>query len=134
LVGINDYRKPGADLSGCVNDVQDMANTFVICGFKPGDILICTDRRARLSKISSTLISYLSEFSIMIVKEQTKMVGYRVLVYSVLVLATAALIAEMLPEVEAKMIVLPVLLLIIATCTIDIYRLRKGTSIEQEER
>jgi hypothetical protein len=40
----------------------------------------------------------------------------------------------MLPEVEAKMIVLPVLLLIIATCTIDIYRLRKGTSIEQEER
>jgi hypothetical protein len=70
----------------------------------------------------------------MILKEQTKMVGYRVLLYSVLVLATAALIAEMLPEVKAKMIVIPVLLLIIATCTIDLYRLRKGTFIDQEER
>jgi hypothetical protein len=70
----------------------------------------------------------------MILKGQTKMVGYRVLLYSVLVLATAALIAEMLPEVKAKMIVIPVLLLIIATCTIDLYKLRKGAIIDQEER
>jgi hypothetical protein len=44
---------------------------------------------------------------------------------SYLVLATAALVAEMLPEVKAKMIVIPVLQLIIETCTIDVYRLRK---------
>src|SRR5215211_2464640 len=46
LVGINDYLILGPDLQGCVNDVQDMANTLVICGFKPSDILICTDSRA----------------------------------------------------------------------------------------
>ena len=57
-------------------------------------------------------------------KEQ-KMAGYKVLLYSVLVLATAALIAEMLPEVKAKMIVIPVLILIMVTCMIDLYRLRK---------
>jgi hypothetical protein len=57
-------------------------------------------------------------------KEQ-KVAGYKVLLYSVLVLAAAALIAEMLPEVEAKMIVIPVLILIIVTCLLDLYRLRK---------
>jgi hypothetical protein len=66
-------------------------------------------------------------------KEQ-KVVGYRVLLYSVLVLATAALIAEMLPEVKAKMLVIPVLLLIIMTCTMDLYRLRKEAHTDQEER
>ena len=70
----------------------------------------------------------------MILTEQTKIVSYQLLLYSVLVLAAAALIAEMLPEVKAKIIVIPVLLLIIATCTIDLYRLRKGPFIDQEER
>ena len=49
LVGINDYYPIGVggqDLGGCVNDVQDMANTLVICGFRPNDILICTDNSA----------------------------------------------------------------------------------------
>ena len=70
----------------------------------------------------------------MILTEQTKIVSYQLLLYSVLVLAAAALIAEMLPEVKAKIIVIPVLLLIIATCTIDLHRLRKGAFIDQEER
>jgi uncharacterized caspase-like protein len=49
LVGINDYRPAGAggpDLNGCVNDVKDMANTLVICGFEPKNIRLCTDRSA----------------------------------------------------------------------------------------
>jgi hypothetical protein len=49
LVGINDYYPSGPggqDLAGCVNDVKDMANTLVICGFTPKDIVICTDNRA----------------------------------------------------------------------------------------
>ena len=49
LVGINDY-KPigtgGADLRGCVNDVKDMANTLVICGFSPINFRVITDSRA----------------------------------------------------------------------------------------
>ncbi|HKG90200.1 MAG TPA: hypothetical protein VKA95_17935 [Nitrososphaeraceae archaeon] len=67
-------------------------------------------------------------------KEQKKIVGYQLLLYTVLILATAALIAEMLPEVKAKMLVIPVLLLIIATCTIDLYRLGKEAHLAQEER
>ena len=54
LVGINDYYPlgpGGQDLSGCVNDVRDMANTLVICGFEPRDIQICTDQRAIKSNI-----------------------------------------------------------------------------------
>jgi hypothetical protein len=54
LVGINDYypRGPGGqDLNGCVNDVKDIANTLVICGFEPKNILICTDNRATKENI-----------------------------------------------------------------------------------
>lgn len=49
LVGINDYTPVGAggkDLNGCVNDVSDMANTLIICGFPANKILICTNKRA----------------------------------------------------------------------------------------
>lgn len=49
LVGINDYSPVGAggkDLNGCVNDVSDMANTLIICGFPAKKILICTNKRA----------------------------------------------------------------------------------------
>lgn len=63
--------------------------------------------------------------SILFLRKEQKIAGYQILLYSVLVLATAALIAEMLPEVKAKTIVIPVLLLIIGTCTIDLYRLKK---------
>lgn len=54
LVGINDYRPAGAagpDLNGCVNDVKDMANTLVICGFEPRNIRLRTDRSATRENI-----------------------------------------------------------------------------------
>jgi uncharacterized caspase-like protein len=59
LVGINDYRPAGAggpDLSGCVNDVKDMANTMVICGFEPRNIRLCTDRSATRDNILKGLV------------------------------------------------------------------------------
>ena len=49
LVGVNDYAPVGPsakDLDGCVNDVSDMANTLIICGFPANKILICTNKRA----------------------------------------------------------------------------------------
>lgn len=49
IAGINDYTPVGAggpDLSGCVADAQDMANTLVILGFSPKDMRIYTDKRA----------------------------------------------------------------------------------------
>jgi hypothetical protein len=49
LVGINDYAPVGPseqDLSGCVNDVEDVANTLIICGFESKNIRISTNRRA----------------------------------------------------------------------------------------
>lgn len=49
LVGINDYHPAGGggpDLSGCLNDVRDMADTLVICGFEPKNMRLCTDRAA----------------------------------------------------------------------------------------
>jgi hypothetical protein len=49
LVGINDYAPPGYsehDLSGCVNDAEDMANTLIICGFESKDMRICTNKSA----------------------------------------------------------------------------------------
>ncbi len=54
LVGVNDYKPAGAggpDLSGCVNDVKDMANTLVICGFEPRHMRLCTDRSATRENI-----------------------------------------------------------------------------------
>jgi hypothetical protein len=58
LVGINDYRPAGAggpDLNGCINDVKDMANTLVICGFEPRNIRLCTDRSATRENIMKGL-------------------------------------------------------------------------------
>ena len=55
---------------------------------------------------------------------QKKIILYKGVLYSVLVLSSAALIAEMLPEVSAKMLVIPTLLLIIVTCVVDLSRLR----------
>jgi hypothetical protein len=55
---------------------------------------------------------------------QGKMTLYKGVLYSVIVLSTAALIAEILPEVSAKMLVIPTLLLIIGVCVVDLFRLR----------
>ncbi len=49
LIGINDYAPAGQselDLNGCINDVRDMANTLIICGFPSSNIRLCTDKRA----------------------------------------------------------------------------------------
>ena len=54
---------------------------------------------------------------------QKYLVIYRTLLYSVLVLAAIALIAEILPEIEAKIIVIPTLLLIITIGIIDLVKL-----------
>ena len=54
---------------------------------------------------------------------QNYLVIYRTLLYSVLVLAAIALIAEILPEIEAKIIVIPTLLLIITIGIIDLVKL-----------
>lgn len=61
-----------------------------------------------------------------LIKDQKKLVIYKALLYSVLVLSATALIAEMLPEISAKMFVIPALLLIIVICLVDLFRLRKG--------
>ena len=47
LIGINKYQIDGADLRGCVNDVQDLSAALVECyGFKKSDIAVLTDAAA----------------------------------------------------------------------------------------
>lgn len=47
LIGINRYRIPGADLRGCVNDVNNLAGVLAdLYGFAKGDIQTLTDARA----------------------------------------------------------------------------------------
>jgi hypothetical protein len=47
LIGINKYQIAGADLRGCVNDVNDLKTTLVdSCGFKPADITVLIDAAA----------------------------------------------------------------------------------------
>jgi len=54
LVGINAY--PDAPLSGCVNDVKDMANYLVAeHGFAPSSIRLLVDRRATTAAIIERL-------------------------------------------------------------------------------
>ncbi|MFA6923754.1 MAG: caspase family protein [Bacteroidales bacterium] len=54
LVGINKY--PGAPLSGCVNDITDMANFLVKnCKFKMQEIRLLTDSRATAKEILARL-------------------------------------------------------------------------------
>ncbi len=56
LVGINEYAAPSInDLSGCVNDVADMADTLVACGFPSENIVIRTDSRATKEAILNGL-------------------------------------------------------------------------------
>ena len=47
LIGVNRYRIPGADLRGCVNDVNNLAKVLVdFYGFKKADIAVLTDEKA----------------------------------------------------------------------------------------
>jgi metacaspase-1 len=44
LIGVNKYKIPGADLRGCVNDVNNMQSALIdLFGFKKGDITVLTD-------------------------------------------------------------------------------------------
>jgi hypothetical protein len=55
---------------------------------------------------------------------------FKTLLWSVIVLASMALIFELLPEIEAKLFVIPVLLLIIAIGIMDLWRLKREEKIE----
>jgi len=52
---------------------------------------------------------------------------YKTLLYCTLILSSVALIAEILPEVESKAIVIPALLLIIIIGVIDLSKLKRLT-------
>ena len=54
---------------------------------------------------------------------------YNILILTVLTLSIIALIAEFLPEVKAKMIVIPTLILIIILCLLETRRLFFNKSI-----
>ena len=62
--------------------------------------------------------------------KQVYITVFKTLLWSVIVLASIALIFELLPEVEAKMFVIPVLLLIIGIGIIDLWRLKREEKIE----
>jgi metacaspase-1 len=58
LIGINRYQIPGADLRGCVNDVDGMRSALVdLCGFQAGDIETLKDgdatKKAMQARIKS---------------------------------------------------------------------------------
>jgi hypothetical protein len=47
LIGINKYQMAGADLRGCVNDVEDLSAALIeVHGFKKNDITVLTDGAA----------------------------------------------------------------------------------------
>jgi hypothetical protein len=58
---------------------------------------------------------------------------YKATLYGVLALSAVALIAETLPEMEAKMFVIPALLLAMTICVIDLFRMNRVTTATQEE-
>jgi hypothetical protein len=64
---------------------------------------------------------------------QQKIILYKATLYGVLALCTFALIAEILPEISAKMFVIPALLLAIMICAVDLFRMKKEAAITQEE-
>jgi hypothetical protein len=56
---------------------------------------------------------------------QTHQTLYKTFISAVLIISLSALIAEFLPEVHAKPLVITALLLIIALCITDFLKLRK---------
>jgi len=56
LVGINKYKMPGSDLSGCVNDVWDMYDLLTKnYGFKPDDVRVVVDERATFENVQDRI-------------------------------------------------------------------------------
>jgi hypothetical protein len=54
LIGINKYQIDGADLRGCVNDVEDLSAALIECyGFKKSDITVLTDGAATKKAMQS---------------------------------------------------------------------------------
>lgn len=62
LIGINRYQIPGADLNGCVNDVNNMkAVLSKFYGFKPRDIDVLTDYKATKRAMQTGIRSLVSK-------------------------------------------------------------------------
>jgi hypothetical protein len=62
LVGINHYQIPGADLRGCVNDVQDLQAALVeFHGFKDSDIKVLTDGGATKKAMQAGIKALVSD-------------------------------------------------------------------------
>ena len=55
LIGINDYPNEISPLEGCVNDVFLVSSVLQECGFPPGSIRTCLDRRATADAIMERL-------------------------------------------------------------------------------
>jgi metacaspase-1 len=56
IVGINHYKLPGNDLSGCINDANNVRNYLMNCaGFNPSNIKMVTDSNATKANILSGL-------------------------------------------------------------------------------
>lgn len=62
LIGINKYQIAGADLRGCVNDVEDLSSTLIDCyGFKKSDIAVLTDGAATKKAIQAGIKALLRD-------------------------------------------------------------------------
>src|SRR5262245_47439116 len=62
LIGINRYRIPGADLRGCVNDVQNMQGVLTqYYGFEAQEIKIVTDYEATKQAVQTEIATLLSQ-------------------------------------------------------------------------
>ena len=61
LVGVNKYQIAGADLRGCVNDVQDLSEALMeFYGFKKSDITVLTDGAATKKAMQTGIKSLVS--------------------------------------------------------------------------
>lgn len=61
LIGVNKYQMAGADLRGCVNDVQDLTAAIVeFAGFKKGDITTLIDGAATKKAIQAGIKALIS--------------------------------------------------------------------------
>src|SRR5262245_58017570 len=62
LIGINKYQIQGADLRGCVNDVEDLSAALVeFHGFKKSDIKVLADAAASKKSMQAAIKSLLKE-------------------------------------------------------------------------
>lgn len=58
LVGVNKYKIPGNDLSGCLNDVKDVGRLLVdLYGFNAADITSLTDAEATTKRMRTELVN-----------------------------------------------------------------------------